>query len=213
MDTQLQPMVINEGGGVNSLWNNPFIYLIFFLFFGKGFMNGFGGDGAPASAVQQQLSNDFLYTNLSSQNRDIAYAQANGFVTLNNGLSALGYENARGQAAIQSSIDSCCCETQKGIMQQTYQLTSELNRGFSGVERGLCDLGYNLTAAIHADGEATRALINANTMQDLRDRLDAAQTANALSAQTLQLQQYINGKIPVPAPAPAFCVPGPYGAC
>lgn len=239
MDTQLQPVVLNEGG-LNNLWNNPFIYLIFFLFFGRGFMNGFGG--GYDSPVNQQLSNDFLYSNLAAGQRQLENQQQAMATNLGNGICSLGYEQAiqfgnvkadiascccntqraidgvnfnvsREMAGLQARLSDCCCETQKGIMQSTYAITDRLNAGFVGVERGICDLGYSITNAIHADGEATRALINSNTMQDLRDRLDNAQTANALAAQTLQLQQYINSKMPIPAPTPAFCVPSPFGAC
>jgi hypothetical protein len=35
------------------------------------------------------------------------------------------------------------------------------------MSKGFCDVA----GAIHAEGEATRALINANTMQELRDKL------------------------------------------
>lgn len=197
-------------------------------------MNGFGGEN-------QQLSNDFLYTNLASDNKQTQAQLQN----LGNGLCAVQYENAtqfgnlkadladcccttqraidavnfnvsREVAGLQSSIDNCCCETQKGIMQSTYAITDKLNSGFNSVERGICDLGYNLTNAIHADGEATRALINQNTMQDLRDRLDQAQSALISSSQTNALQAQLSEilcKIPQ-APIPAYVVPfPPYTQC
>ena len=51
---------------------------------------------------------------------------------------------------------------------------------------------------IVAEGEATRALINANTMQELRDNLQAAQLQLGTLSQTNTLLSAIN-KTPVPA--------------
>ena len=55
-----------------------------------------------------------------------------------------------------------------------------------------------MKTAIHAEGEATRALINANTMQELRDKLQAAQLQLGTLSQTNTLLSAIN-KTPVPA--------------
>lgn len=208
--TPIQPVMV-ESNGMNNLWNNPFIYLIFFLFFGRGFMNGFGGD----SAVNQQLSNDFLYSNLSAQNRDIANGQVAGFTSIANGLSSVAYDQARQIDGLATQMASCCCETQKGIMQSTYDITTQLNAGFNGVDKAICSLGYELNNAVHNEGEITRALINANTMQDLRDRLQASELvlANANQTQTLLSQlNTIACKIPQ-QPVPAYVVPFPPTCC
>ena len=58
--------------------------------------------------------------------------------------------------------------------------------------------------AIHAEGEATRALINANVMQDLRDRLQDEKLANSQCAQNAYL---INQLQPVAKPAYITCSP------
>lgn len=82
--------------------------------------------------------------------------------------------------------------------------------------KNTCDI----TTAIHAEGEATRALINANTMQDLRDRLEAKDrdllTANFQLSQQAQSQNIINSLRPVPTPAYLTCSPYfayNYGGC
>lgn len=56
----------------------------------------------------------------------------------------------------------------------------------------------DLKTAIHAEGEATRALINANTMQELRDNLQAAQLQLGNLSQTQTLLAAID-KVPYPA--------------
>ena len=68
--------------------------------------------------------------------------------------------------------------------------------------------------AIFRDGEATRALINANTMQELRDKLNAAEMALSNSAQTSAIEQAIDAKVAsiigFPARPPFWAYPFPY---
>ena len=137
---------------------------------------------------------------------------------------------------MQQANASCCCETQKGILDSTYQtqlgmqnlgqqLSScccETNRNIDNVRadayRNTCDI----TTAIHSEGEATRALINANTMQDLRDKL-ADRDRDLLVAELVfnnqkGLQDVVNQLQPTPKPAYLTCSPfgnqnpySPYG--
>lgn len=92
------------------------------------------------------------------------------------------------------------------------QLNQNLNTQFATVNNGICNLrsdiaGVNYNAAvnfgalthqndmntcaiknaIHEDGNATRALINANTMQELRERLSVAESAISNANQTAQI--------------------------
>lgn len=83
----------------------------------------------------------------------------------------------------QLQISECCCENRLAIANQTSALQQ----------------------AIHCEGEATRALINQNTIQELRDRLDTAN--NALTTQTIVNQ--VTDKIR-PCPIPAYLTCSPY---
>jgi hypothetical protein len=56
------------------------------------------------------------------------------------------------------ALKDCCCTTNRNIDAVRYE----------GAQNTTA-----ITNAIHAEGEATRALINANTIQELRDRLEA----------------------------------------
>lgn len=109
-----------------------------------------------------------------------------GFDNTNAAIAQLGYQT-----------QSCCCETQKSIADvkaENYKNT--------------CDI----TTAIHSEGEATRALINANTMQELRDRLADRdrdlQTANFQLSQQAQSANIISQIIP--RPVPSYPVSSPY---
>ena len=90
----------------------------------------------------------------------------------------------------QLQISECCCENRLAIANQTNALQQ----------------------AIHCEGEQTRALINANTIQELRDRLDTAN--NALTTQTI-VNQVVEQIRPCAKPAYLTCSPYvsyyPYG--
>ena len=68
-----------------------------------------------------------------------------------------------------------------------------------------------ITNAIHAEGEATRALINHNVMQDLRDKLADRDrdlmTANFQLSQQAQSANIIGTLRPFPQPAYITCSP------
>ena len=78
----------------------------------------------------------------------------------------------------------------------------------------------DLKTSIHAEGEATRALIQANTIQDLRDRLNNSQRetdlANSVIQNNAQTQTLLAQINKVPQPAYITCSPYVaygYGAC
>lgn len=115
-------------------------------------------------------------------------------------------------------------------------MQSDINAGFSSVERSLCDNrfaqqecccaqqraidgvraeGYKntceITSAIHAEGEATRALINEKTMQELRDKLADRDRdllyANFQNSQYVQNSYLIETLRPIAKPAYISCSP------
>ena len=105
-----------------------------------------------------------------------------------------------------------CCQTQQNIMQNRYdaalgnaatqreimdnRYTTQL--GFQAIQAQNAECCCDIKTAIHAEGEATRALITANTVQELRDNLQSAQLQLGNLAQTNTLLSAIN-KTPVPA--------------
>lgn len=128
-------------------------------------------------------------------------------------------------------------DTQKTNMQGFYSIDKSLMGGFNNVGQGLaenrftmqhigCETNRNIDSlkaenyrntceiktALHNEGEATRALIAANHMQDLRDRLTAKdqelQTANFQLSQMAQSANIINQLRPYPTPA--YITASPY---
>lgn len=114
--------------------------------------------------AMQSLSNNNNITTLQGFG-DVSRQLCQGFNGAERTIDNLGYNMGQGFNGTQREImqnrfenQQCCCRTQQEIQQvraENYRNTCEI------------------TNAIHSEGEQTRALINANTMQDLRDRLEA----------------------------------------
>ena len=87
------------------------------------------------------------------------------------------------------ATQQCCCETNRNIDAVRYENA-----------RNTCDI----VNAIKADGDATRALMTQNTIQELRDNLQAAQLQIGAMSQT---QTIINAVRPFPTPSYVTCSP------
>lgn len=107
---------------------------------------------------------------------------------------------------------------QQGICDSTYALTNAINQTQHAISDCCCTTnnniertGCNIVNAIHNEGEATRALINANTMDALREKLSnkdrELQTANFQLSQQAQNATIINALRPTPVPAYITCSP------
>ena len=172
----------------NGMWDNPFIYLVWLAVLGGG--NGlFGnrGDAAVQGAItRSDLFEGFNNQDVNGQLRGITNGIADGFYATRQGITELGY-----------GMKDCCC----GI-----------NRNIDAVRYEGAQNTCAITNAIHAEGEATRALINANTMQDLRDKLEARD--RDILARDFQLSQLSQNAYLVnelrPCAKPAYITCSPY---
>ena len=93
--------------------------------------------------------------------------------------------------------------TQRAVMEANYNNLIS----FKDAQYQLSQCCCNLEKTIMAEGAATRALIENNTIQELRDRLNTAN--NALTVQTIT-----NGVVTQlqPTPKPAYLTCSPYAA-
>ena len=82
--------------------------------------------------------------------------------------------------ALNNSIKDCCCTTQLAVK--------------------------DLAAGIHAEGEATRALIRENEIQNLRDKVTDLQVGLSQCRQN----EYLVNKLTPPCPVPAYLTCSPY---
>ena len=191
--------------GGNSAW---WILILFFLFAGGGWGNGFGnrnmGEALATNAdVQRGFDTQAIIGKLDGINNGLC----DGFYAMNTGMlnGFHGVDNALcsgfysvNDAVQQARFDAqkCCCETNRNIDAVRYEAA-----------QNTCAI----TNAIHCEGEQTRALINANTMQTLRDKLADKDrdlmTANFQLSQQAQNATLINELRPCARPAYITCSP------
>lgn len=160
------------------------LFLIFGMMGGGGF--GWGNNAAMQGAITRGELYEGFNTNAILQNQ-------NGLMRDNFGLQRDILEN-------RFDAQKCCCDTQKEILESRY--TTQL--GFQAQQAQQAQCCCELKTAIHAEAEATRQLINQNTMQELRDNLQAAQLQLGNLSQT---QTLINALRPCPVPAYPSCSP------
>lgn len=195
------------GGSGTGVW-------VFFLFFllawgGGGF--GFGNNAAAQGALTRaELYDGLNYNQLENSVRGIQNGLCDGFyaqnTTMLQGMNGIQNQLCQGFNGVNNNIaesrfaaQQCCCETNRNIDAVRYENA-----------RNTCDI----VNAIKADGDATRALMTQNTIQELRDNLQAAQLQLGNLSQT---QTIINAVRPFPIPSYVTCSPytavNGYGAC
>lgn len=179
----------NDGFGYgNGYW--IILVLFFFIFSGNGWGNR--GNAALASEMQQGFDTNRVLSKLDGISNGLCdgfYAQNTTMLT---GFNTIGREISDSRFASQQ----CCCETNRNIdavRAENYRNTCEI------------------TSAIHAEGEKTRAQITENTIQNLRDKLADRdrdlQSANFQLSQQAQSANLISTLRPFPQPAYITCSP------
>ena len=178
--------------------------ILIFAIFGFG-GNGFGRNGNALTQAEMQQGFD---TQSTLRKLDgITYGLSDGFYAMNTtmlqGQNQLARDLCQGFAATNSAIaenrfaaQQCCCETNRNIDAVRYENA-----------KNTCDI----VNAINADGEKTRALMTANEIQALRDKIaeqgQAIQTANFNLSQVAQTSNIVNALRPTPIPAYLTCSP------
>lgn len=170
----IQPVMdINRGNGYGDGFGGSWIWIIVILalFWGGGNWGNNGDCAAAAFAngamTRNEITNGFNAQEVNNGIRGIQNGLCDGFYSQNTtmlqgfnstqrDIMQTGYQLSSAIAENRFAAQQCCCETNRNIdsvKAENYRNTCEI------------------TTAIHAEGEATRALINANVMQELRDRL------------------------------------------
>lgn len=182
----------HENDGFDGQGSWFWIVVLFLFMFGSG--NGLfnGGNALTRAEMTDGFNNQSVLRKLDG----ITQGLCDGFYAMNtgmlNGFNTVGNQIAENRFAAQQ----CCCETNRNIDSVRYEAS-----------KNTCDI----TTAIHAEGEATRALINANTMQALRDKLEdkdrELMTANFQLSQQAQSANLIAELRPCAKPAYITCSP------
>ena len=125
---------------------------------------GWGNRGSDA-LTRAEMQQGFDTQEITRKLDGINYGICDGFyaqnTTMLNGFAGVTSAVRDAQFAAQQ----CCCETNRNIDAVRYD-----------AQKNTCDI----TTAIHAEGEATRALIQKNEMQNLRDRLQQMELREAM---------------------------------
>ena len=177
----------DDGFGMGGGWMWIIVLFLFIFGFGGGGMWGNRAQGLTQMEMQQGFDTQEIVRKLDGIN----YGLCDGFyaqnTTMLNGFAGVTAAVRDAQFAAQQ----CCCETNRNIDAVRYE-----------AQKNVCDI----TTAIHAEGEATRALIQQNEMQALRDKVSELQLAQSQCAQNA----YLTGTLR-PYPVPAYPVCGPCG--
>lgn len=224
-----------DGWGFGGMWF-MWIIVIFALMggWGNGWNNNRGLDTgaifANGSMTRDQVADEFAYNDIKNGIRGVQNGLCDGFYAMNTtmlngfngvqrdicyrggqieqGIMQTGYQLGNQIAENRFAAQQCCCEQKQGIAALGY----ETNRNIDAVRyenaRNTCDV----VNAIKEDGEKTRALIVANQIQDLRDKLADRdrdlQTANFQLSQ--QAQNATLTRTLRPFPQPAYITSSPY---
>lgn len=172
----------DDGFGGGAWW---IIILFLFVFMGGGGLWGnrqsdYGQYAMAAS--QQEILYGQQFQGLNSALQRISDGICNSTYALNNAITGEGRN-------VQMQLADCCCKTQTAIANLAAQ-----------TDRQTCAI----TTAIHAEGEQTRALMQADTIQQLRDKVSELQLGQSQCAQNAYLVNTLR-PYPVPAYNPCSC--------
>ena len=167
----------SDGFMGNGAW---WIIILFLFMFSNG--NIFGNGGGALTR------NELDFTNLDSSIRGVQQGLADGFYAVNTGMltgfNGIQRDLCMGFNGINTAITNtgyqmkdCCCEINRNIDALRFENS-----------KNTCEI----VNAIRTDGEATRALINANVMQDLRDKI--ADKDRDLVAANFQISQQLQNQ-------------------
>jgi len=159
--------------------NGIIILILFFLIFGMG--GGAFGNNAGA------LTRAELYDGLNINE-------------IQNSINTLSSNVCNGFSGVNQNILQGVSNVQMGICNGVNSINSNLQNMSSQMASCCCEL----KTAVHSEGEQTRALIQENTIQSLRDEINAKDrellTTGLVTAQTIQtnnleayMRQLVNG--------------------
>lgn len=207
-----------DNDGMNAIWNNPFIYFVWMALFSGGFGGGlFGGNNA---AAQGALTRAELYDGLGRQdlfaNQEAIQSELSSFERdAANKWGDIRYDNLQNIYGLQSAMTGGFYTVNNGIKDAQFaqqQCCCTTNRNIDDVKAEAYKNTCEITTAIHAEGEATRALITENTIQALRDKLEDKD--RALLAANFQISQDAQNAYLVdtlrPVARPAYITASPY---
>lgn len=197
--------VTRNNDNSNDMWGgNCWIWIILIAFMFLPMMMGGWNRGGVETGVQDNfISDEFVKRDIFNTNQNVS----NTACQTQRDVLENRYANQLGLQQVQAAQQNCCCETQKEILQSRYDSALMAQTMQAQMAQCCCDI----KESILADGQATRQLIQDNTIQNLRDKLADRdrdlQTAYWQISQVNQTKNIVDAVRPTPTPAYLTCSP------
>lgn len=192
----------NDGFFGDGIWGIIMLLIVAGLFTGNGF--GWGNRGV---AAETDIDTRFIERDIFNTNQNVSNTACQTQRDVLEAKYDLGSQ-------VQENRFNCsqnACATQKEILESRY--TTQL--GFQNQQAQLSKCCCDLETAIHAEGEATRNMIQADKIEQLRDQV---YTTNLALNNANLANQIINSVRPFPIPSypttsPYMSLYNPYNGC
>lgn len=194
---------VTRNDGCNDMWGNGgwwWIILIAFLF---PMMGGWNRNGVETGVQDNFISDEFVKRDIFNTNQNVSNTacQTQRDILENRYTNQLGLQNLGSQVQVGN------CNTQKEVLQNRYDAALMAQNMQAQMAQCCCDI----KESILADGQATRQLMQENTIQGLRDKLADRdrdlQTAYWQISQVNQTKNIVDAVRPTPTPAYLTCSP------
>ena len=189
----------------DDMWGgNSWIWIIFLAFLFPMFGGMWGNRGGVETGVQDNfISDEFVKRDIFNTNQNVSNTacQTQRDVLENRYANQLGLQNLGTQVQVGN------CATQKEVLQNRYDASLMSQNVQAQLAQCCCDI----KESILADGNATRQMLQDNTIQALRDKLAERdrdiQSAHSQISQVAQTRTIIDSIRPTPTPAYLTCSP------
>ncbi len=205
-------MAMTNGNDANAIWSNPFMYLIWIWAF-RMFNNP--DNATTQGALTRAELTDGLGRQDIMRNQDTIMSELSSFERdAANNWGNVKYDNLQNLYSLQSAMGTGFGNVERALTDNRFAQQTcccETNRNLDSVRSEAYKNTCEITNAIRSEGELTRALINQNTMQELRDRLEDRDRqllyVNIQNSQYAQTGTLIEAIRPVSKPAYITCSP------
>lgn len=182
----------SNGGYGNGMFGNDAWWIIILLLFGYngrgfggfgGFGGGFGGGCGAPCVTQADLAAGFNNSAVLSGINGIDSALCQGFNGINTAILQSTYNTQAGLNALQHSLDSCCCTTQRAIDSVKYENATNT----CAIQNTIQNTTRDVIENANANSRAILDALNANYIRTLEQENNSLRLSASQSAQNAVL--------------------------
>ena len=171
------------GGGFGGFGGFGGAGILPWLLFGNGGFGGFGGGCGSPCATQADLAAGFNNSAVLSGINGIDSALCQGFNGINTAILQNGYNTQAGLNALQHSLDSCCCTTQRAIDSVKYENATNT----CAIQNTIQNTTRDVLENANANSRAILDALNANYIRTLEQENNSLRLSASQSAQNAVL--------------------------